>query len=408
MPITQSQGRGADTSRLVTTITDIAATAFKISLAVTLLLYGYLLWGLFSGSIANVQGMDKAAQAHALQLIQSLSTWLNLSLLVTIVSAVIVYYEQQALGGILLVIAAFMAFGLQLLINVLFAGDAAHYKSGAASELTLETIHRTALVIGLPGIALLLRQVYLNVHDKIYGQDLTAMTYGKDVEKEDHPKALIGALAKCWQLPFCREGIRKKCPIFHAKTKCWKERVGCMCEENIILLAMSDGKEAPMAGAAAIGKQSGFVAIGDLITSSEQTTRAQIATRPGPNGVRIPTNPHLTMGQKRERCRNCIIYNEHQRKKYQLLSPLATVMVPLFVALNFEPLRAMIGSGMNGLDGLISKVSLTGHSGGVGAKIANEVTGSLSVEVIIIVCLSLVMMTWLLRFVEYCVFKIKI
>src|SRR5690606_15002635 len=33
----------------------------------------------------------------------------------------------------------------------------------------------------------------------------------------------------CWKLPFCREVIRKQCPAFLAKKRCWKFGRGCYC-----------------------------------------------------------------------------------------------------------------------------------------------------------------------------------
>ena len=46
------------------------------------------------------------------------------------------------------------------------------------------------------------------------------------------------------------------------------------------------------------------------------------AATPSRRGVKIPHNPNIPMSVKRERCRNCVIYNEHQRMKYQFFAPL--------------------------------------------------------------------------------------
>jgi hypothetical protein len=216
-------------------------------------------------------------------------------------------------------------------------------------------------------------------------------------------RSTIGAFAKCWQLPFCRESLRKKCPIYHARTKCWKERVGCMCEENVIRLAMGGEDEQKPVD---MTKEAGFVPIGDLITKSEKEERKSIPTRPGPRGVRIPTNPHLTESQKKMRCHNCIIFNEHQRQKYQLLSPIVTLAVPALVFWQFEALRNLIGNMLNMIDSVVGRVTFSGANAGA-SNLTKEVTGNLPVETLLIVCLTLVMMTWALRFLEYCMFKLR-
>lgn len=301
-----------------------------------------------------------------------------------------------------MLLGAFFAFGLQFLMDFLFTSEKSRLMSGRVSEATLGQIHLAALIIGAPGILLVLRSLVVRIFSGRQ-EDLTAVTYGKDAKQEqDQPAALVGAFAKCWQLPFCRENLRKKCPIFHAKTKCWKERVGCMCEENVIRLAMGGEEEQKPVD---MTKEAGFVPIGDLIAKSDKEERKAIPTRVGPRGVRIPTNPHLSEAQKKMRCHNCIIFNEHQRQKYQFLSPLVTLLVPLLVFWQFETLRGLLGAALHTLDRVLGRLAF---SGGGASDLTRNVTGSLPVEVILIVCITLVLMTWALRFLEYCLFRLRV
>lgn len=384
---------------------DFAALAFKLSLVTTVGLLGYLLWGLFSGSLADAmqpsQGTDPK---QVLQAVHNVTLWLTISVVVTIVSSALLYYEEESYGFILTAIAVFLAFGLQFSIDLLFASDAARLTSGKASVETLQAMHQTALIFGVPGIFFVLRYLILKIKEGRSGSDLANLTYGGGVKKEERPRPLIGAIAPCWQLSYCRDSIRVKCPIFHAKTRCWKERVGCMCEENIILLAMEGGGGPP--ASVDMTRDQGFVPLGDLLTKPD--TKTHVPSRVGPRGVRIPTNPHLSDAQKRERCRNCIIYNEHQRQKFNLLSPIVTLLVPALVYLKFEDIRVALQSAMRGLDVLVARVNITGKGSDTAARLADQVTSSFGAEVIIIACLTLVAMTYALRMLEYCVFKIKI
>lgn len=403
MRITRSAGGGLDASGFLSdAVLENIKKVFQVALGASLLLFGYLMWGLFSGAFADVVKEAATAQ-HAVQLVGQLSMWLNLCLVVTLLSSILLYYEEDSLGIVLVLVSAFLAYGLEFCITMLFASDAQRLTSGTASQNVLKEVHLAAMMIGAPGVLMILRSMIARFTTARQGEDLTNMQYGANVAREEVPKAMIGAFAKCWQLPFCRSGIRKSCPIFQAKTKCWKERVGCMCEENIILLAMGGTEQQKPVN---MTKEMGFVPIGDLLSKGNEEKRAAITTRVGPRGVRIPTNPHITDQQKRERCRNCIIYNEHQRQKYQFFSAPVTLSIPVLVAWQFDSLTRLINMLMKAIDSLFSHLSISGN--GPSLDLYKSVAGSMPIETMLIVCMTLILMTWAQRLLEYCTFKIKI
>jgi hypothetical protein len=390
-------------SSLGDTLSDLAMKTFQLGLVVSIALLLYLFWGLFSGKLADAANQSPTEVQQALQTIRTLSLALNVSLVVTLVSVIFLFYDEDSLGWCLVIVGAFLAFGLNYVMEFLFTQDKARLEAGKVAIATLSQLHLAGLIIGAPGILLVLRSLFLRIFSGRQ-EDLTAVTYGKDAKQEKQESSTIGAFAKCWQLPFCRENLRKKCPIYHARTKCWKEKVGCMCEENVIRLAMGGEEEQKPVD---MTKEAGFVPIGDLIQKSDREERKAIPTRMGPRGVRIPTNPHLTDSQKKMRCHNCIIFNEHQRQKYQLLSPLVTLAVPLLVIWQFEALRGLLGSVLHFVDRVVGRLALSGANAGA-SDLTRNVTGSLPVETILIVCFTLIMMTWALRLLEYCMFKLRV
>ena len=383
---------------------DLALKAFQLSTVFSIIFFGYLLATLLMGKQADIASMPHNQKLQSLAYVSNAITYLNISLAVWVLSGVLCFYDNEIVAYVWIGIAAFLAYGFDFCLDYVGRQDVVR---GLAPQYTLTELRTMAVIVGVPGLCLLVYQVVARIRRKARGEDmLHGLTYGGAVGRQRQIVLPVGlaAFAKCWQLPFCRESIRKQCPIFHAKTKCWKERVGCMCEENIIMLAMGGGeKEQPPVG---LNKDTGFVPIGDLIVKSQKETRSQIPTRIGPRGVRIPTNPHLNEEQKRERCRNCVIYNEHQRQKYQLLSVPATLIVPLLVFLDFDNIREMVKNAVFSLDSIFTHVTF--EQGTQNTAVANQLTGSLPVETIIIICLTLVIMTWVLRFLEYCTFKIKI
>ena len=393
---------GSSESFLPQAVIDILAKLFVVTLIVTVGAFGYLLYGLFSGDLAAATGTHEI-RLHALQLVQSTSNLLNIVLAITLVCGLLLFYENEAVAIIMLAVSAFLLFGLKFLLD--YFGSQTNLTAGPAATSTLREIKQAAIMIGVPGVLLFLWNMLQRIRDARSGVDLANMSYGKDASEEEVRGSFIGAFAKCWQLPFCREGIRVKCPIYHARTKCWKQRVGCMCEENILRLAAGGDENKPID----MTQSAGFVPIGDLITKSEKEARPTIPTKAGPRGVRIPTNPHLTEHQKRERCRNCVIYNEHQRQKYGLASPLVTIAVPVLVFLNFDMLKDLLTSLLTTLDRVVGHLSFNPAATSHGpSQISMDVNGSLPIAAILIMALTLLVMTWALRFLEYCMFQIKI
>jgi hypothetical protein len=100
------------------------------------------------------------------------------------------------------------------------------------------------------------------------------------------------AFSPCWQLPFCREVIRKQCPAYLARTTCWKFGRGCYCDEEMI---------------------------------------SRIIRGESLNVIKAPTR----MSRKgKPPCGRCYIYLEHQAHKFRLYSPLAvpaTVLIVYFL-----------------------------------------------------------------------------
>jgi len=375
-----------------------------IGLIPTVCLFAYLIYGLFSGQLAGA-AQNKTEALHAVQLVGQLSIVLNIALVVSLLSGLLLFYESEALGIILIVLAGILAFGIRFALEFLGSSQLAN---GEASKALFHEFQLAAMILGAPGAVLVLKEIIARIANSRSRQDLTSLTYGTEVTKQrDRPQALIGAFAACWQLPFCRDGIRVKCPIYHARTKCWRERVGCTCEENIILLAMGGEKEQAKDMTAPPTVSGGFVPIGDLLTKTAEKTKANIPMRTGPRGVRIPTNPHLSDAAKRQRCRNCVIYNEHQRQKYNFLSGPVTVAVPAIVFWNFTNLVNMMGGVLTGLESIVARFSFTGHAANLN-EVTRNLAGNLFVETVLIVCGTLVVMTWAQRVLEFVCFKIKI
>lgn len=300
--------------------------------------------------------------------------------------------------------AALLAFGLNIGLDYVTA-NAKQLTSGVVADATMHELQNVATMIAIAGGIILLRNLWARVMEARQGVDLTAIKLGGDVKKENTPRALIGAAAKCWQLPYCREQLRPNCPIYLGRTKCWKQGVGCMCEEQIMLVAMTGITEQskPTLG----GQPSGFIPISDLAIEQNMKDKAKIATRPGPRGSRIPIGKPLTKKQRVQRCHNCIIFNDHQLQKYNLFSPLVTISIPLFYVLNFSTAQSWLTSFLHGIDSFVAHIQFTGGSVGT-SMITTDITGSILIEGILIFCMMLITLSFALRALEFVFLTLKL
>lgn len=215
-----------------------------------------------------------------------------------------------------------------------------------------------ALTILLVDIALRVRQ------RAAQGAKKDSLKYGKGVTEESDRKNVF--MGKCWQLPYCRKFVREKCPIYHAQRTCWREMVGCMCEEAVIRVAM-EGK--PISKEALL------------------------------SGQAIPRNNKIPDSAKRERCRNCVIYNEHQKHKYKLAMPTIVIGYTLFYILFKGPLADMINRMLDGGNKVINNLSAN--------SIKQVQTGDLFTQ-FLVGAFVVVLMAYTIKLAEYALFKLKI
>ncbi|HSI72747.1 MAG TPA: hypothetical protein VK934_06180 [Fimbriimonas sp.] len=218
-------------------------------------------------------------EADALRNIAIFQKILNVGVMALGVGLSYLFWGEDILGAIQLGLAAAMYFSPLFLPSLVGSGPAVGPAAGA--------LQQGGIIYGLLAIVVTLADVLIRVRTRVkVGVKADQLKYGKGVKEEkDRQNVFMG---KCWQLPYCRKFVRERCPIFHAKRTCWKELVGCMCEEQVIRNAM-ENRPIP----------------------KDELLAANF----------IPRNNKLTDGQKKERCRTCVIYNEHQRHKYKLTMP---------------------------------------------------------------------------------------
>jgi hypothetical protein len=275
------------------------------------------------------------------------------------------FWGEEVLAAIQILGSALFFFGPPFLPGAM--GGAQPTLAGQAA---LGAIQTGGLVFGLFSICSLSVDLYLKAKERIrQGARADQLKFGKGLKEEKEINNVF--MGNCWQLPFCRKFVREKCPIFHSKRTCWKEQVGCMCEESVINNAM-EGRIIPK----------------DAVAAAKM----------------IPINNKLTSAQKFERCKSCVIYNEHQKQKYKLLLP---VTIALFVGawlLIRANLMYVVDNAIGNLDKMMGKVTFNA-SGNVSESINQS---SIPFQEIALGCVMLIVFAYLLKVLEFLIFKAKL
>ena len=149
-----------------------------------------------------------------------------------------------------------------------------------------------------------------------------------------------------------------------------------MCEERIVLQAMiaPDWKD--------------------------QMTRANLALSMGSGARKV-----LTPAAKRDRCRSCIIYNEHQRQKHKALTTLTLIGVPGVLVLNFPVLQHLVNQFMNFTDAAAKRFAFTADPAGL-AVLHNDSYGIFAWVLVFV--FAVILLSQALKLVEYICFTLKI
>ena len=349
----------------------------------------YLLYALFSGNLTALAGLPKADQARLMSVVNTAGKALAGGLAIGSLCALVVTWGEESTGYILLGGAALLGLGVPFIYNVAGGQGAGNGPASSHVNVALAQFIHAAYIPGMVGAGLsawdIVKRLASGVKPKTLEKE--TFTYGGAATADDRPRR-TSLLAKCWEGPYCREFIRTTCPIFIARKACWREKRGCYCEEDIVSSAAArvQGIQLDMAP-----PEISIVAGGGV---------ASVSTLGG--GPATPIRRiELSHRQKVERCKHCVIYNEHEREKYKLLMPVTIVGTLVLCFVLASPLRHFVSLAFGTMDAVLAKISFEGG----GSKFSGV---SETAEWILVGALSLMFVSKALQIVEWACFKAKI
>ena len=375
-PSRKGNGRGTGSPKL-----DSFARSLLVPAAIVSgLLILYLLAGLFTGSwsheaMAQLSAPRRREQVDNIALVFKL---LEVSSLVTLAALLVSCAQVEGIGYWLLGMAAAFYAGPSFLVGQ--ADSFRHQTASLVSRAVLDDFQVLAWFLAVPGAVLTVVDLARRMGSAAEQAAIQRANakYGAGTVKQPVSTQRKVFLGRCWEGPFCRDHIRVKCPIYLRKRgPCWWYKEGCMCEERIVLQAMisPDWK--------------------DKMTQAHQALEMG-----GPRKILSPE-------AKRDRCRNCIIYNEHQREKYKALTWLTLILVPALLLLNFTRLQGMVGSILSALDNATRRFSFSNDPAGIAALHSNNAAYSM-IAWVFLFALAVILLSQVLKVIEYACFKLKI
>jgi len=356
------------TDRLTVLGLQIGAVAFSVVSV-------YLLWGIISGALSESMALGAADLQRVMHNIQLACRILTVSGIVIIVSGSIRFYLDEVTGYFLFISGAVLRWGMPVAVG------------SSLREVTIEAATLPAYVAAqysfLGTVALVAAVPFLLVDfaRKLRGSKRRAARQSVLVAKEEEiPKSRICIF--CWQMPYCRDYLRRFCQAYERRKSCWRIKSGCYCDEDMILRVMKRS---------ATSKVAGFDQRYASLAGDGQKSK------------------DLTGAQRRQRCRECFIYVEHQKLKYRLLSPLAFPATILLMWVYLVPVKAALHGALELTDKFAGRLSYgAGHQQILGNQWGTSQSASNTVEWLFMICLGLMVVTYILRGMEYFIFDLQV
>jgi hypothetical protein len=262
--------------------------AAAVALGLTLV---YVSWGLFSGEIAYLPSQPPQEQQRIFANLVLATNVMLISLAALTLLASIKAYRDRALGYIMLAAGLCLVALAPWLIDRIYPGAVVN-QAGAASFVR-GRFRLMSYILLVPGVFFIVLDLVRQLREGSEERKLVAEEKRRAKAEQRPPIIFAG---KCYHTAYCRDFIRRRCPVYDQRKACWKLRVGCYCDESLILGAITDP-------------------LSPRKTFDPRFSRSFIAAK----------SKELGGKKGKDRCRNCFLYQYHQSQKYRVLSPLVFV-----------------------------------------------------------------------------------
>lgn len=355
-------------------VQDAAVLGFKVGIVVAVLAIAYIVYGFKSGVLQQLAMTSQVERNRLIGNIAFACTVLGATSLVLTLCAIARYYAEESLGYILSVLGLVITYGTPFAFGAYVSTKTPDVQRAVGDILW--NMRCWGVGIFIPGGVLILRDLFQRVMRGLQGaRGSRKQMWGTEVRDLSLKQRLYGS---CWDLPHCREFVRRMCPAFEKHKSCWKMKAGCYCDERTILRALE------MRG-------------GGLDVAKNAQYSHGIAPKRA-----------MSSAEKRERCRNCSIYAEHQRQKYRVVTPMIVPGVTAIIWAMTPQLRVWLQEFVQWSDKFMKFASFTPKVEDLPSAWAQYANGSATLEWVFIAWLGIMAISYALQMVEYLIFKVQV
>lgn len=190
----------------------------------------YVLWGIFGGDIGHLNPKSSPVAEQLISNLKLATTILNWSVIFMGVSLIILMFDEGKVDIALIVLGLLFHFGVPW---YLFSPNVGRSAATGAMASIFRNGGFILTVLGLCKYALDAMRWISTLPDRVRGRADVGVAHQAEVAQQRIARN-ASMFSPCWQLPYCREVIRKQCPAYLAKKRCWKFGRGCYCDEEMI------------------------------------------------------------------------------------------------------------------------------------------------------------------------------
>ncbi len=295
----------------------LAVSGLKVATIAFMIAVVYILYGVYAGHLAG------PVDARVLQNLALMGQIMAGAGGLGVICLVIITHDEVAYAVGAGIIGLAMMLGFPLLV----AGQVQGGAERAGQIITYWATTTGQIIVFVVG----LRVVWEIV---VFIKEAPARHAAIDLRsgEQEKPKKTYrepwGRLSRCWEMPHCHDAIKEMCPAYKNRKNCWRIRQGCNCDPYLI----------------------------------ESLLRRGAGTHQLPEGdstyVRSDLAGGREAGTKRTReCRNCPIFNEHQRQKFRLLNPILVSAAIIGLVLAYPIVRSAYQTVISGAASLAERLA---------------------------------------------------
>ncbi|NLN76299.1 MAG: hypothetical protein GX139_08310 [Armatimonadetes bacterium] len=359
-----------DGRRQITGLLDMVANiGLRLGAVATGLALAYLLYVIFGPKLAGIKNLNAEEKYALLQSIGWARTMLRYGSIAFVLGLCIRFFQEETIGLVLTLVGAGLYFLSPSGFSSLTLGSlkqSEHYLG------IVNDIATVGLICLVPGVLLLVRDVIMRIIKRFTApiEPPKSESESEITRKVHKPKPY----EMCWDMAVCNERSRRFCQPWKKRKPCWQLKSGCLCDQDVIRQALME-RDRAMGG----------------------------DPNAGPKVADNRPKVVLSAKQKRERCKSCTIWIEHQRQKFRIVTPIGLVAVGAAFAYFYRQLYDVLYKLLGNMDRFMS--FLTYRQEGTDASFAAQ---GHTVTTLAMICIGVVLLSFAFRAIEYMIFELEI